>query len=243
MDDQVDISGTAVDYTAGDALHDGTLYRAGDAQHVIFLPDWEGCCSAYAHRKAQWLAKQLQGTVLLTDLYGKGAKPPDYAGHADRFIEQSLGNPPQLRQRLAQLATAASGVLDAPLERISAVGVCFGGSLAFELGRAELGLAAVVSIHGTPSSSHPLSQSRHPTPFLLIHGAVDPLISMQSVNAFAQEMTSAGTDWQMLMLGNALHSFTKEEIGHHGFSSRYDPVANQRALAYTAAFIEEQRDD
>jgi dienelactone hydrolase len=243
MDNPVDAPGTAVDFHVGDTLHDGTLYSAGDEQHVIFLPDWEGCCSAYAHRKAQWLARQLQGTVLLTDLYGKHAKPPDYTGHADRFIERSLGDPTRLRAALALFAAATSGVLATTLHRMSVVGVCFGGSLAFELGRAELGLAAVVSIHGTPSSLRPINHSRQKTRYLMIHGGADPLIPPQSVNAFAQEMSAAKVDWQLLMLGHARHSFTKEEIGEHGFASRFDPAANRRALAHTVAFIEEPGDD
>jgi dienelactone hydrolase len=243
MVNKIDTPGTAVDFAVGDRLHDGTLYRNGDAHHVIFLPDWEGCCSAYAHRKAEWLAEQLHGTVLLTDLYGKGAKPPVYAGHADRFVERSLGAPLRLRQDLAHFATAAADMLDSQLSRVSVVGVCFGGSIAFELGRAEIGVSAVISIHGNPSTLQPISHGRYATRYLMVHGASDPLIPMRSVNAFAQEMSSANVDWQLIMLGHARHSFTKEEIGHHGSASRFDPIANRRALAHAVTFIGETRDE
>jgi dienelactone hydrolase len=39
-------------------------------------------------------------------------------------------------------------------------------------------------------------------------GARDPLVPLDDVDAFSREMDGAGADWQLIVYGRALHSFT-----------------------------------
>jgi len=223
--------------TAPDGQYNGELFDFGDNHHLVYFPDWEGCKTDYAVRKAEQLAMALSGKVLLTDIYGLNNQPKNYGIHADPFIRQTLSNPLALREKMAALAPVYAECLGTTQEQLSYAGVCFGGSIAFETGRSEARAKKVISIHGTPSSSSPLQQANS-TQFLLIQGTNDPHIPMQEVNRFADEMATVGNDWQVSLLGNAQHSFTKEEIGTGGYGSRFDSKANQRAFRYTQAFIE-----
>jgi dienelactone hydrolase len=219
-----------------DQRFDSTLYDYGDQAHVVFFPDWEGCHTDYANRKAKQLAKDLKGKVLLTDIYGAGKQPKTYVGRADAFIHKTLTNPIELRKLLSGLFPIFKEVLGAESKKVAFVGICFGGSIAFEAGRADIGVDVSVSIHGTPSSPEPLENSVG-TRFLLIQGSSDPHIPLSSVGQFINEMDNANCCWQMLMLGGVQHSFTKEEIGYGGYGSRFNQYANDQSFQSACNFI------
>jgi dienelactone hydrolase len=65
---------------------------------------------------------------------------------------------------------------------------------------------------------------------LVCLGADDPVVGATQRDAFAAEMTAAGTDWQMVLYGGVGHSFTNREIDSYcltGFS--YDADADRRS--------------
>lgn len=228
-----------ITFNIGSDLYDGLLINAGDHGGVVLYPDWEGCKTNYAVRKAIALAKKLQCKVLVTDVYGKDRQPKRFSGDADVFMQNTLADNARLRALLTNAATAYANILELPPEQIHVIGTCFGGTLAFEYGRSGTPVASVTCIHGDPASRKPLQQSVD-TRFLLIHGAADPLIGGDSLNAFFTEMASTETDWQAILLGNTKHSFTKEEVGSHNQSLRFDKTSNNRAFDYFAAIFNEQ---
>jgi len=219
-----------------DKHFDSTLYNYGEEAHIVFFPDWEGCHTEYAHRKAKQLAEDVKGKVLLTDIYGSGKQPETYVGRAEAFIRKTLSEPHELRALLSGLLPIFREVLDAEDKKIAFTGVCFGGSIAFEAGRADIGVDAVVSIHGTPTSLQPIEHAVN-TRFLLLQGSNDPHIPLNAVREFMREMDSANCCWQMLMLGGVQHSFTKEEIGYGGYGSRFNQYANDQSLQAMVTFI------
>lgn len=237
--DEVHETEQEIEFKVGNLLSRGTIFDYGTNHHILYFPDWAGCTTGYAKRKAAWLAKRLNGKVLLTDLYGAGRQPRNYTRQVETFIYSTLADTKVLRQELTQFAEAGAALMGTKLSELSAVGVCFGGSLAFELGRAACGLRSSVSIHGTPSSYQPLQRFNDKTRFLMIHGGSDPHIPMNRIDEYSREMTASHIDWRLLVLGNAVHSFTVEEIGNVGHSSRFDAKANTRAFEYSAKFIEE----
>ncbi|WDE11563.1 dienelactone hydrolase family protein [Thalassomonas haliotis] len=237
--EQVQETGQAMEFKVGNRVFDGIIFDAGTKHHILYFPDWAGCTTGYAKRKAAWLAKRLKSKVLLTDLYGAGRQPHNYTHQVESFIHSTLADTKALRQELTKFAEVCASLMGTQLNGLSAVGVCFGGSLAFELGRAACGLRSSVSIHGTPSSYQPLRCFDDETRFLMVHGGSDPHIPMSRINEYSREMTASKIDWRLLVLGNAVHSFTVEEIGSLGHSSRFDAKANSRAFEYSARFIEE----
>ena len=106
--------------------------------------------------------------------------------------------------------------------RIAAIGYCFGGTLALELGRAGADLKAIVGFHPGLNNVRP-DDSRHITGrVLMCIGADDPLIAVEQRVAFEVEMRNAGVDFDMHIYGGVQHSFTHPRAS----------VANLPGIAY-----------
>lgn len=228
-----------ITFNIGSDLYDGLLIDAGENGGVVLYPDWEGGKTNYAHRKAIALAKKLQCKVLVTDMYGKDRQPKRFSGDADVAMATLLADTDALRRLLASAATAYANILELPMAQIHVVGTCFGGTLAFEYGRSGAPVASVTCIHGDPASRKPATRFID-TRFLLIHGAADPLVGPEQINAFFGEMASTETDWQAVLLGNTKHGFTKEEVGNMNQSMRFDKTSSNRAFDYFSNIFKEQ---
>jgi len=219
-----------IDFNDSDTRYGGIFFDRGQASTVLALPDWRGFMTDYARRRGAELSETLGCNVVVSDLYGLGYRPVTYGGDAERWIARTLADPRALRGKLARFVTALCRRIDSAPGKISVVGYCLGGALAFEAGRAGIGLDTVVSVHGIPSSAAPVVPKATSTSFVAIHGGSDPIIGLDQLAAFQREMTAAEVDWVSLTLGHARHGFTNEEIDPHGAHQRFDPLAARRSL-------------
>lgn len=92
--------------------------------------------------------------------------------------------------------------------RVAAIGYCFGGTLALELGRSGAGLKAIVGFHPGLINMRPADNANISARVLLCIGADDPLIPLEDRTRFEQEMRATDVDWQIQLYGGAQHSFT-----------------------------------
>ncbi len=219
-----------IEFTDGETQYGGFLLDRGQPFTVVALPDWRGFTTDYARRRGTELSQALGCNVVVSDLYGLAYRPRGYEGDAERWISRALGDPRALRGKLTGFFNALSDAIACRKGQISVVGYCLGGALAFEAGRAGIGLDTVVSVHGIPSSAAPVAAQETSTRFVAIHGGSDPIIGLDQLAAFQREMTVAGVDWVSLTLGHARHGFTNEEIDPHGAYQRFDAVAARRSL-------------
>lgn len=219
-----------IEFTDGDTRYGGIVFDRGQPHTVLALPDWRGFQTDYARRRGTELSASLNCNVVVSDLYGLTYRPAAYSGDAELWISRALGDPLALRDRLTRYFTALGQEIGGGPGGISVVGYCLGGALAFEAGRAGIGLKTVVSVHGIPSTSATIAPGDTSTTFVAIHGGSDPIIGMDQLAAFQREMTAAGVDWVSIALGHARHGFTNEEIDPHGKFQRFDPVAARRSL-------------
>jgi dienelactone hydrolase len=79
---------------------------------------------------------------------------------------------------------------------LTAVGYCFGGMVVLELARSGMELARVVSVRGAVKAKT-----------LVCHRALDPYVAVAQVSAFVHEMNQAGSNWQLMVYGGAMHGF------------------------------------
>jgi len=100
--------------------------------------------------------------------------------------------------------------------RIAAIGFCLGGMAALELARSGADLAGVVSFHGSLGTQRPARAGELKAKVLVCHGAADPFITLDQVNAFAKEMQDAAADWQVILYGGAVHGFTNPAADRFG---------------------------
>lgn len=228
---------TALHFQANDTEYAGLQIDQGAPRTVLLLPDWRGYQTDYAQRRGLEIAQKHNCNVLITDLFGTAYRPKDYSGDAEVWIARALADPAKLRVGLVGFVDAACAALSVTPASLHIVGYCLGGALSFEMGRADAGLAAVASVHGIPSTKSPIKNLSSATRFMVIHGASDPIIGMDHVSAYQEEMTQAGVDWISLALGHARHGFTNEEIDPHGNAQRFDAIAARRCLNALQTFL------
>jgi dienelactone hydrolase len=115
-------------------------------------------------------------------------------------------------------------------ERVAAIGYCFGGTMALELGRSGADLVAVVGFHSGLSTTRPQDAADMKAKVLVCLGADDPIVPPAQRSGFEEEMRAGGVDWQMHLYGNTKHSFTRPNANESGFPGvEYDAVADARS--------------
>jgi dienelactone hydrolase len=173
--------------------------------------------------------------VLACDMLGDGV-----AGDRDRVIGclTALRDDPALMARRARAGLAALARSPEADGRAAAVGFCFGGMVALTLARSGAPLAGAVSIHGSLATSAPAQPGAVRARVLACHGAADPHVPPGHVTAFAQEMDTAGADWQLIMYGGAQHGFTHASAVPGAVPGvAYDPRADHRSFTAASAFL------
>ena len=87
--------------------------------------------------------------------------------------------------------------------------------MALELARGEADLKAVVGFHSGLSTVRPEDASNIVGKVLVMIGADDPIVDNAQRKAFEEEMTGGGVDWQLVVYGGAVHSFTNPRASRH----------------------------
>ena len=190
-----------------------------------------------ARRRTSMLA-ELGYLALAADLYGGGRT---YGGsEATERMDALRADPAVLRRRVGAGLDALTSLAAVPLGQGAAMGYGCGGMAVLELARAGAPVAGVVSFHGLLRSSAPAGRGEIRARLLACTGAKDPLVPLEDVTAFQEEMGAAEADWQLLVYGRALHSFTNRNVAG-GADPRmdYDPSADRQSWAAALLFLEE----
>jgi dienelactone hydrolase len=189
----------------------------------------------HAKRRAQRFAES--GYVAFAcDLYGEGV-----TGNRERImqtISEFQANPDFIAGRaLAGLETLRTHAFVS--SEFSAVGYCLGGMAVLEMARLGVAIAGAVSVHGGLHTVRPAQPKTVKAKVLVCHGSADPHVPMSHVTAFAEEMTQAAVDWQLILYGGAMHGFTHETATGQQPGVAYDPVADARSAKAICNFFGE----
>jgi dienelactone hydrolase len=204
---------------------------------VIVVHDWMGL-GAFSTQKADELAK-LGYVAFAADIYGVGQRPKDMK-EASEYATKYKGDRALLRSRVnAALSTLrAQKVVDA--KRVAAIGFCFGGTTALELGRSGTDVKAIVSFHGGLNNPTPADAKNIKGHVLVLHGADDPWVDEKEVAAFTQEMRASKVDWQFHSFSGAVHAFMVPGAGNDPKTgAAYNKVASDRAWSMMKDFFKE----
>jgi dienelactone hydrolase len=221
---------SSIDYADGDTTCRGLLVHEqslGSKPGVVLFPDARGLgdtAKDYGRRVAE-----CGYVVLVADLYGQGMFTADIP-RAHELMTGLRSDVQRWRQRSrAALKTLArQPTVDAT--RLAAIGYCFGGTTALELGRSGAELAAIVSFHGGLASPRPEDAAYIKARVLVCHGGADPVVPPAQVTEFVSHMTRATVDWTLEVYAGAVHSFTHTELAGAGVPDHaYDARADQRS--------------
>ena len=207
--------------------------RAG----ILVVHEWWGI-NEYARTRAHMLA-ELGYVAFALDMYG-GGKNTQETKQAQHWSGQFRGSA-MMRSRAKAGLEVLKNHKRVDAKRVAAIGYCFGGTTVMQLAYSGADLKAVASFHG----SLPLPEEDDYAPdrvkaaVLVCHGYADTFIDRQHVLAFQKSLDQIGADWQMVIYGNAKHSFTNPDadaIGIEGLG--YDRKADQRSWKHMQQFFQ-----
>ncbi|MBS0526308.1 MAG: dienelactone hydrolase family protein [Proteobacteria bacterium] len=231
----------AVDYEDGGLACRGLVIRdtaqPSPRPGVVLFPDARGIgdtARSYARRFVE------RGyLVFIADLYGRGLFTADLP-RARELMTALRSEVARWRERARAALEAASRLCTVDPEKMAAVGYCFGGRTALELGRGGADLAAIVSFHGGLASPRPQDAANLRARVLACHGGADPLVPPAQVTEFVSHMSRAPVDWELQVYARALHGFTNPELATsappgHG----YDAAADERSQRAAIELLDE----
>jgi len=216
----------------------GELYRPrhpanGHAVLVVHEADGIG---GNVRRRCAMLA-DLGYVAAAADLHGDGrVLGPEEIGPA---MAAFRAEPQRLRFRINAAFEALLHAAGRPASHCAAIGYCFGGYAALELARSGAPMAAVASFHGLLTTPCPASPGTIQARIFASTGALDPLVPPEDVATFQSEMAAARADWQLIIHGGALHSFTN--IGVDGLGDprmAYDAAADRLSWIALRDFLD-----
>jgi len=98
----------------------------------------------------------------------------------------------------------------------------------------------VVSFHGGLHKAPDQTTSQIKPKVLVLHGADDPFVPKEQIEAFQQEMRSSKADWEMIYYADAVHSFTEPQAGNDkSKGAAYNELAAKRSWEHMKLFFKE----
>ena len=235
------ISLKVVEYRDGDTTLEGYLGSddrvSGKLPGVLVIHDWWGVGS-YVKKRVEQLAA-LGYVAFAADIYGKGVRPATM-DEAAEIANRYKANRSLLRSRACAGLKTLKDNSSVNIKRMAAIGYCFGGTAVLELARSGADIAGFVSFHGSLQTPIPDDAKNIRGKVLVLHGADDPFVPPPEVLAFQEEMRKAHVDWQMIVYGGAVHSFTNPDAGHDSSTgAAYNEKADKRSWQAMKTFFDE----
>jgi dienelactone hydrolase len=144
-----------------------------------------------------------------------------------------------LLRRLEHVLDVARGIDEVEKHQMVVAGFCFGGMCALDLARSGADIAAVVCFHGLfdPPGLPPKKIKAKVAAF---HGWDDPMVPPEKVVALGNELTAAGSDWQIHAYGHVGHGFTNPHASTLQIEGvAYNALAAERSWTSFINLLEE----
>ena len=209
----------------------------GKRPGILVVHDWLGV-GPFVEEQAKSLAGQ--GYVAFAaDIYGKAVRPKGQK-EASAAAGKYKADRPLLRSR----ATAALDVLTknarVDVNKVAAIGFCFGGTTAIELAKSGANLKGVVSFHGGLDATSVDDSKSIKSKLLVLHGADDPFVPAADIAAFKTSLNNGKVDWQLVEYAGTVHAFTQPSAGNdNSKGAAYNERSAKRAFAEMKTFFAE----
>ncbi len=238
---QAAIETRSVEYRQGNTRLVGYLAFpkdvTGPLPGILVVHEWMGL-NDYAKHRADQLA-ELGYIAFAADIYGDG-KIAANREEAGKLAGSYKNDRPLLRARVAAGLATLKAQPGVAVDKIAAIGYCFGGTTVLELARSGADIAGVVSFHGGLDTPTPQDAKNIRAKVLALHGADDPYVPADQVAAFENEMRQAGVDWQLIVYGGAVHGFTNPANGtDNSKGAAYNALADARSWVAMQRFFNE----
>ncbi|MFJ4250065.1 dienelactone hydrolase family protein [Pseudomonas sp. NPDC089741] len=208
---------------------------------VVVVHEWWGL-NDYAKRRARDLAG-LGYSALAIDMYGEG-KNTEHPKDAMAFMQAATADAAASSKRFDAGLNLLKKQPQTDVNKIAAIGYCFGGGVVLNAARQGEPLAGVVSFHGALATNTPATPGSVKAKVLVEHGALDSMVTPANVSAFKAEMDKAGADYTFVSLDGAKHGFTNPDADrlshgdHGGPDIGYNKAADEKSWADMKAFFQ-----
>lgn len=208
----------------GYVVYDENMEGARPA--VLVVHEWWGM-NEYAKMRARELAK-LGYIAMAVDMYGDGkqADNPDSAG---KLATPFYMDPQMAKTRFDAALTKLKTYSQADVNKVAAIGYCFGGAMVLNMAKLGEDLKAVVSFHGNLIGV-PINKDLLKAQVLVCHGAADPFVPQAEVDQFKKQMDSIGAKYTFKAYQGATHAFTNPNATAMGekfkIPIKYDAAAD-----------------
>lgn len=228
-----------------DYEHNGTVLEgflayddavSGPRPGVLISHAWAGR-EPFECDKARALA-QLGYAGFALDLYGKGvigSSPEENTQLMQPFLDDRA----MLHARLGIVLETFGKQQEVNADCIAAMGFCFGGLCVLDMARVGANVRGVASFHGLFVPPGNTAGNTITAKVLALHGHRDPMVPVEEVIKFENEMIEAGADWQIHVYGNAMHSFTNPAANDASFGTMYDADTDRRSWQTLVNFLAE----
>ncbi|MFC1748241.1 dienelactone hydrolase family protein [Pseudomonadota bacterium] len=241
---QAKVVSQELDYKSGDTVLKGFIAFddaiKGKRPGVLVVHEWWGH-NDYARKRATQLA-EMGYVALAVDMYGDG-KQAAHPDDAKKFSSEIAQNMDVGKARFMAAMETLKQNKATDVDKIAAIGYCFGGAVVLQMAREGVDLDGVVSFHGSLGTSSPAKPGVVKARVLVAHGAEDPFIPGEHILGFIDEMNTAKADYQLMVYSGAKHSFTNPAANQFGakFSLplEYSKKADEASWADMQRFFEE----
>ena len=212
---------------------------SGKLPGVLIVPEWWGV-NDYVKGRAEQIA-QLGYVAFVADMYGGGISTTD-PKKAGELASPFYGKPLMAERARAGLDRLLKNNSVDP-RHVAAIGYCFGGSASQVLAYSGAPLVGIVSFHGglVPASAEAAATNK--AKFLICHGAVDPFVKKEDLEAFLKSMEDGKFDYQFVSYAHAVHAFTNpnaDKAAANGLAGvGYNAAADHRSWKHMKVFLEE----
>ncbi len=212
--------------------------KLGKRPGILIVHQWWGH-GEYVRERARMLA-EMGYTALALDMYGAG-KLATHPKDATTFMNETLKDPKVAEARFMAAYELLQKHETIDDDEIAAIGYCFGGGVVLHMARFGADLDGVASFHGSLATESPAQPGVVKAKVLVLHGAADPLVPPEQVQAFKKEMDAAGVDYEFVAYPGAMHSFTEKGSTETGrkfdMPLAYNEAADKDSWARLDAFL------
>ena len=161
-------------------------------------------------------ASRSSGYVALAgDPYGNGLELATVQ-EAIKLATDLFADTAKARMRVRVALDKLASLPQVDPARLAEIGFCMGGTFGLELARDGAPLKGVVTFHSGLQTQRPAEQGKVKAKILINTGADDPMVPIEAVKAFEEEMTKAGADWEVISYSRTKHSFTNADAASAG---------------------------
>jgi len=212
--------------------------KAGPRPGVLVIHEWWGL-NDYTKMRTRQLA-EMGYVAFAADMYGDGKTTRD-PKEAQAWSSAVSGQAGLLALRSKAGLDVMRREKMTDVEKMAAIGFCFGGTTVLELAYAGVPLKGVVTFHGGLVVPDAQQARKIRAPIVILHGAADTFVDPETLEGMRKALDAAKVDWFMVSYARAVHAFTNPDADSFKIPGiGYNEKAAQRSWDEMARFFQVQ---